>query len=207
MEESFCFATPSKAGGNNSAEVLAADTEDVSPHRACLRRAAFTAVKCQEIRMQKRVAQAQGKLVLEVGDMVRVGVTDVERGRTDPSSMVLVIVEVVAFTSEEVCWKYRVACPRGVMNALYARPYLIPTRSALDPTQLGFTNTLAHWKSMPVIGERKAVCFASATGGQGLLRCSCKGSCLVGRCACRKAGRVCNSRCHKRSCRCENHDC
>ena len=78
-------------GGKNSAEVLAAETEDVSPHRACLRRAAFTAVKRQGIRMQKRVTQAQGKLVLEVGDMVRVGVADVDRGRTDPSSMVLVI--------------------------------------------------------------------------------------------------------------------
>ena len=117
--------------------------------------------------MQKCVAQVQGKLVLEVGDMVRVGVADVDRGRTDPSSIIFVIVEVVAFTPDEVCWKYRVACPRGVMKALYARPYLIPTRSTLDPTQLGFTNTLAHWKSMPVIGERKASSFASATGGAG----------------------------------------
>ena len=113
------------------------------------------------------MAQVQGKLVLEVGDMVRVGVADVDRGRTDPSSIIFVIVEVVAFTPDEVCWKYRVACPRGVMKALYARPYLIPTRSTLDPTQLGFTNTLAHWKSMPVIGERKASSFASATGGAG----------------------------------------
>ena len=87
------------------------------------------------------------------------------------------------------------------MQALfYARPYLIPTKSALDPTQLGFANTLKYWKSMPVIGERNASTFASAAGGQGLLCCSCKGSCLVGRYACRQAGRVCNSRGHIRSC-------
>ena len=70
--------------------------------------------------------------------MVRVGVAEVDRGRTDPSSMVLIIVQVLKFTADEVSWKYRLASPRGVMKALYARPYLIPTRSALDPTQLGF---------------------------------------------------------------------
>lgn len=184
--------------------MLATETEDVSPRRLALRRGAFIEVQRQGIRAQKRVATAQGKLVLEVGDTVRVGVAEVDRGRTDPSSMVLVIVEVLQFTADEVKWKYRLASPRGVMKAVYARPYLIPTRSALSLAQLGFANTLLHWKTMPTIGERKAVSFASATGGQGLLRCSCKGSCLVGRCACRKAGRVCNSRCHKRSCLCKN---
>ena len=184
--------------------MLATETEDISPRRLALQRRSFIEVQRQGIRMQKRVATAQGKLVLEVGDTVRVGVAEVDRGRTDPSSMVLVIVEVLQFTADEVKWKYRLACPRGVMKAVYARPYLIPTRSALSLAQLGFANTVLHWKTMPTIGERKAVSFASATGGQGLLRCSCTGSCLVGRCACRTAGRVCNSRCHKRSCLCKN---
>ena len=86
--------------------------------------------------MQKRVAEAQGKLVLEVGDTVRVGVAEVDRGRTDPSSMVLVIVEVLQFTADEVKWKYRLASPRGVMKAVFnpTTPRTCPRATSLNST-------------------------------------------------------------------------
>ena len=47
--------------------------------------------------MQERVTRVQGKIVLDVGDPVRLGVADVDRGKTDPTSVVLVVVEVVRF--------------------------------------------------------------------------------------------------------------
>ena len=38
-------------------------------------------------------------------------------------------------------------------------------------------------------------------------RCSCvKASCITNRCACFKAGRKCNSRCHPKNANCRNHD-
>ena len=38
-------------------------------------------------------------------------------------------------------------------------------------------------------------------------RCSCKkASCITNRCACFKAGRKCNSRCHPKNASCRNHD-
>ena len=38
-------------------------------------------------------------------------------------------------------------------------------------------------------------------------RCSCaKASCITNRCACFKAGRKCNSRCHPKNSSCRNHD-
>ena len=38
-------------------------------------------------------------------------------------------------------------------------------------------------------------------------RCACqKASCITNRCACFKAGRKCNSRCHPKNANCRNHD-
>ena len=38
-------------------------------------------------------------------------------------------------------------------------------------------------------------------------RCTCvKASCITNRCACFKAGRKCNSRCHPKNANCRNHD-
>ena len=47
----------------------------------------------------------------------------------------------------------------------------------------------------------------SAVGGQGFVFCTCKGTCETQKCSCFKAGRKCNSRCHKNNTKCKNLDC
>ena len=46
---------------------------------------------------------------------------------------------------------------------------------------------------------REIVKMQSITGGQGLLKCSCKGGCTSSRCKCKQAKILCNSRCHNSS--------
>ena len=41
----------------------------------------------------------------------------------------------------------------------------------------------------------------SVAGGQGLLKCDCKGGCKTNRCKCKQANMLCNSRCHNSTAR------
>ena len=200
--------TPVYARSKTGPEALAAADKHSSPNRLRLRDSAFDRAASQARRMQERVTRVQGKIVLDVGDPVRLGVADVDRGKTDPTSVVVVVVEVVRFSVHDIEVQYRLACPTGQLRSLYARTYLIPIHHA-TADQLGFTLTLKHWRAMPVIGERKAVVGDSAVGGQGMLKCHCKGTCQAGKCACWMAERLCNSRCHTRSSACRNRcgDC
>ena len=91
-----------------------------------LREKAYNNMQKQAQAMQKKVAVAQGKLVLDVGDMVRIGVANVDRGKSDGPTVAVVVVEVVQFGEKAIEFKYRVACRAGVLKCLYARPYVIP---------------------------------------------------------------------------------
>ena len=71
---------------------------------------------------------------------------------------------------------------------------------------LGLQTALDSWQGMPTVGLRQAMRVVSAVGGQGLLHCACKGACNTAKCKCFKAGRKCNSRCHKGSKNCCNFD-
>ena len=64
-----------------------------------------------------------------------------------------------------------------------------------------------EWDRLKKISLRQAVRNVSLSGGQGRLKCSCKvATCQTNRCACFKAKRKCNSRCHPANARCRNHD-
>ena len=58
-----------------------------------------------------------------------VGVADVDRGKTDPTSAIVVVVEVVRFGKHDIEVEYRLAYRSGVLRSLYARTYLIPLSS------------------------------------------------------------------------------
>ena len=151
-----------------------------------MREHAYRIMKKQARTMQVRVANTQGKLILDVGDVVRIGVADVDRGQTDPPTVALVVVEVVQYGQLAIEFRYRVACKAGVLKAVYARPYVVPITHT-TAAHLGLTRTLEFWRDMPTISERAAVACDSAFGGQGMLRCDCSGSCLKGKCRCRNA--------------------
>ena len=139
---------------------------------------------------------------MTTGSVVQVSVANVDRGKLDPTNATLVVVELV---EKKKIVLYRVAGCHGVCKDLFARAYvrLLPD---VSPAHLGLDTVLRDWRTMPTVPLRTLVTAASATGGQGMRRCSCKGKCDNNKCACSKAGHRCNSRCHKGSTTCTNCD-
>ena len=60
------------------------------------------------------------------------------------------------------------------------------------------------WRSLPRITEREAARYILSVGGQGIIHCMCRGTCTTNACSCKKAGRLCSSRCHRNSKTCKN---
>ena len=46
--------------------------------------------------------------------------------------------------------------------------------------------------------------LVSSVGGQGMIHCNCRGECTTNGCSCKKANRLCSSRCHRNNSRCKN---
>ena len=175
------------------------EADDVTPRRKRLREDAFARQEKQGEEMRARATKVDGGLVT-TGSVVHVSVANVDRGKLDPTNATLVVVELV---KKKKIVLYRVAGRDGVCKDLYARAYvrLLPD---VSPAHLGLDTVLHDWRSMPTVPLRTLVTAASATGGQGMQRCSCKGKCDNNKCACSKAGHRCNSRCHKGSTTCTN---
>ena len=185
--------------------IAGSDGPICSPGRASLRSEAFKCMERQACKMRKRVAQRDGALELSVGSVVQVALADVDRTRVDPRNLTCVVVECVRKGEVEQELKYKVATPQGVLKTLYTRPYLRPL-VGVTPELMGLAETLDDWESLPVLSVRTTANSTSMVGGQGMKRCNCQGDCLGGKCACHKANRLCNSRCHKNNYKCANHD-
>ena len=55
--------------------------------------------------------------------------------------------------------------------------------------------------------EREAARYVSSVGGQGIVSCNCRSDCTKQSCSCKKAKRLCSSRCHRNNNKCKNkHD-
>jgi hypothetical protein len=177
-----------------------------SPH-ACYRKSALQTLRKQATRMKKRVSKKQYKYELDVGDVVRLRVHDVDRARLDPTSITVVVVEKLEKGAGvgEVEMKYRLATTDGVLPTLYGR-FDLEYKPHATPGFVGLASVLHDWDSTQCTPLRTAVRRASVTGGQGMLSCLCRGSCMSNKCSCFKANRKCNSRCHKRNCNCENNE-
>ena len=147
--------------------------------------------------MQKMAARVgAGRVRLEVGDIVQVAIPEVDRGRADGTSLTCVVVQV---TDSEM---YRLATHAGVIKVCYHRGDLSHiTEGTLRGLHLELA--LKDWRQMVSIPLRAAAVAASFTGGQGMVKCGCGGVC-GGRCTCRKASRLCNSRCHAKNPICGN---
>ena len=178
--------------------------QEVSPRRAKLRAAAFRAMQKQGAEMQAAVAKRDKAIELSVGAVVQVSLADVDRTRVDPRNLTCVVVECVRKGEIEQELKYRLATTNAVIKGLFTRPYLRPL--VATPALMGLSSALSGWKSMPERSQRTCANNLSMVGGQGMLRCDCKGDCLHGKCKCSRAGRMCNSRCHKGNSKCRNHD-
>lgn len=96
----------------------------------------------------------------------------------------------MAIVHEKTDKGYRLATKHGILLGSYTRNQFELTDSLfLGPSDISIEN---------FISLRRAVKADSLFEGQGFLKCGCcgKNRCETNRCACRKAGQMCNSRCH-----------
>ena len=91
--------------------------EELLPAYERCRLEAVAALERQAARMRRNVEQKLGKLLLEEGDLVRISVPDVDRGRLDPPVLCMVVVEVCEF-DEGRDVKYRLAAAKTVRKAV-----------------------------------------------------------------------------------------
>ena len=161
------------------------------------RAAVAASLEEQAGRMKKKAARLGGEEALPIGAVVQLGLKEVDRAKLDHTNATLVVVELVGKDS------YRVANQSGVYRDVVSRSYLTLVPNA-TPRLLKLDEVICNWKQMPTVGIRSIAAALPSAGGQGVTRCSCTGTCLQYRCACRKAKRQCNSRCHKGNSKCQN---
>ena len=111
-------------------------------------------------------------------------VPNTDRGPTDARNVLAVATEIKHD-------KYKLGTEQGVLNG-YSFHQLSKTLG--KPTLLIENITEGRTKSL-----REIVKLQSVTGGQGLLKCACKGACATDKCKCKQAKVLCNSRCHQSS--------
>ena len=167
-----------------------------TPKRMKLRDDAFESQVKAAHSMQKRATKKTG--TIDPGTVVQVNLDDVDRSKVGDSNLTLVVLEITKKTG-----KYRLGCQRGPMKRLYTRSYMTVVPNSTAKLQ-GLEDVYSNWQGMPTCTEREAARIRCAVGGQGVLKCTCRGSCETDRCTCKKAGRSCNSRCHKGSQKCRN---
>ena len=99
-------------------------------------------------------------------------------------------------THKMVHGNYRVSTNVGTLNGTFARSMLEKCKQVfVSPEDIPATTLIV----------RTAVTAGSIGFGQKYLRCNCKTGCLSGRCVCKKANVLCNTRCHKAVPGCKNN--
>ena len=166
-----------------------------TPNRGNKRRQANEAQRKQAEAMKKQ--RARGHEPVIVGTIVLVQVAAPDRNKTDSHYIPGIVVEV---TDNQFC---RIACKGGVLKTCYARETL-RVEANVTPELYRLQGLTDTWKALPKISVREALTHISPTGGQGYVKCGCKGECKMSNCKCFKAGVLCNSRCHGGSATCKN---
>ena len=192
-------AGSSGAAGSGAAGAGAVGADvHVTPGRKRIRDDCASAQEQQGLRMQRRAARKGAHNRLVCGNIVQVGIANVDRGRADGTVLTCVVVEV---TQTEM---YRVATQAGVLKDCYSRGHLFQITTG-TLRGLNLEGAYNGWRLAPRISMREAARAASFTGGQGMVKCQCvRGTCLTNKCHCYKNNRQCNSRCHPRNSQCSN---
>lgn len=116
-----------------------------------------------------------------IGDTVRVRVPDIDRARSDGRNMLATVIEVIASNL------YKLGTKQGVLNQLYSRnQFTVCKERFISPEDVPETE----------ISLRECCRMSSKCGGQGYSRCGCKSGCKSDKCSCRKAKKLCTSKCH-----------
>ena len=159
-----------------------------TPNRGVKRAQAAESMIKQASKMRKYAGgREEVKKFLAVGDVVLLKAQKTDRGRCDPTQFPGVVVAVTVNNS------YRIGCVGGVLQSTYQRMDLLH-KNLQCPELYNLQEILDSWQTAPVISEREAIAKISPVGGQGVKRCSCTTGCTSNRCACKKAGVLCNSK-------------
>ena len=173
---------------------------EVSPVRKSLRHNATVNLQNRADKVRERALSKSPTASFKAGDVCLVRLDDVDRTKVDGGNLVGVIVEINSDKSVA-----KVATKYGLLSRSYAYHKLQPVNEkANNRITNDLEDAFENWRSIPKITEREAARFVSSVGGQGVIKCNCKGNCLANNCACKKAGRVCSSRCHRNSKCCKN---
>ena len=116
-----------------------------------------------------------------IGDNVLVPIPDVDKGRVEFRN----IKGIVTGDLGNGC--FTIGTPEGTLKQPYTRNQFIPTTAEL----LKPTDVKENLVSLREVANKVSLC-----GGQGYDRCNCTTGCSSNRCSCKKAGKLCSSKCH-----------
>ncbi|KAK4876006.1 hypothetical protein RN001_012428 [Aquatica leii] len=116
-----------------------------------------------------------------VGDIVRVKIPDVDRGRGDFRNILMTVIEK---TDDDF---YKLANKSGTIEEMFSMNQF----SMCSEKLVDLESVSLEKKSL-----RKLANEQSLLGGQGYKRCNCKTKCMTNKCKCKAIGNLCNSKCH-----------
>ena len=183
-------------------QTTAEDTEalDESPTRHNLRNKAAENMTKLALATKSNILKKSPELVIKTGDVVLVPLDDVDRTKVDGGNLCGVVVSTNKQNS--TC---RVAVKQGLLHRAYVYHAVKPVPEASNNIDLhDLRDAYENYRSLPKLTEREAARIVSSVGGQGMIHCMCKGECKTNSCSCKKAGRLCGSRCHRNNNQCQN---
>ena len=173
---------------------------DESPTRHNLRNKAAENMTKLALATKSNILKKSPELVIKTGDVVLVPLDDVDRTKVDGGNLCGVVVSTNKQNS--TC---RVAVKQGLLHRAYVYHAVKPVPEASNNIDLhDLRDAYENYRSLPKLTEREAARIVSSVGGQGMIHCMCKGECKTNSCSCKKAGRLCGSRCHRNNNRCQN---
>jgi hypothetical protein len=182
-------------------EQFSIEKQDVSPKRASLCAKATSNVQKKAEAVTKKALTKSLTFTLKLGNIVLVLLNEVDRMKVDGGNLAGVIVSINK--DKSTC---RVAVKQGLLHQAYIFHSLrVVPKASNNREVMDLKDAYIHWQGLPKITETEAAHFVSSVGGQGMVKCNCKGDCTTNSCACKKAGRLCSSRCHRNSKCCKNN--
>ena len=186
-------------------EIVAEETEAqaVSPRRHNLRNKAGENMTKTANSIRSKLLTKSPQMLIKRGDVVLVPLDDVDRTKVDGGNLCGVVVSVNKLNS--TC---RVAVAQGLLHRAYVYHALKLVPEASNNIDLNnLRDAYDNYRSLPKLTEREAARYVSSVGGQGMVSCNCRGDCTTNSCSCKKANRLCSSRCHRNNNKCKNkHD-
>jgi len=186
-------------------EIALEETEyhAVSPRRKNLRDKAAANLTKKGETIRNKLLTNSPQLLIKTGDVVMVPLDDVDRTKVDGGSLCGVVVSINKLNSS--C---RVAVAHGLLHRAYVYHKLKVLPKASNDIDLNnLRDAYNNYRSLPKLTEREAARYVSSVGGQGIIHCNCRTDCTKNSCSCKKANRLCSSRCHRNNNKCKNkHD-